>query len=825
MASGDLGAAAPRGFFPGRSPAACGGVLHTLRVWAREDGVRLDRILLTTDDEYVPEGSGPPESPKVAGLGASGYGDMGLASLRPLDYAVLNDPALLSMAPLLMLLAPLGGRRKKRRWALLVSGVLLVLSFGLTGTVIADSAEYTAPATPQAPRLALYAATATANITYTYDPLYRLTAADYASGEFFHYTYDAAGNRLQLTRNGSLTTTYQYDAANRLTTVGGVTYTYDHNGNLLSDGSRSLTYDTANRLTQVVSGTLTTQYTYAGDGVRLAQTVNGDATPGGATRYAVDRATPPPQVLVESQIAGGQSQTYLYGLGVIGSHDSGQPAPSGVEGWAYQHPDALGSVRQLTDEAGQVTQARFYSPFGVPTVAVGTPAGSFGFAGEQRDAASGLIFLRARYYDPALGRFLTRDPYPAYATVPGTLHRYIYVGDNPVNRVDPSGLQWAATPRKSPTPRRAASGRAAGRVGAPQRGGRPSYRPGLSNPQAGAVMDSRFSGAGSSRWSYDMTQAAAKRAQGLKRTNVHTRDLSAGKRPDDCGPAGGFLGGLWESIKRGTLLSNLYEWGRHEYRTNPLWHYRVSDEMGLRIAVGAAIIVTAVILTGGAALVPILIGAGIGAGIGYGAQVYHNLKQDASLRAAWSQKDWKAIARSTKRAATDIDWGAVAWASFQGAVSGAIAGTVSYFLPSGGAGILETAVTELAEGRLETALINVALGRDWEEGLWDPMDIALDVLPGVGAQVLGSLAQRAWRVGRRLAQGAWDVSVDAIQRGRRLAGSLEALVDPVGARLRNLDALTGGPPRLRGDDLRRALAGGGEQLGLAKAYSPKRLTE
>jgi RHS repeat-associated protein len=86
-------------------------------------------------------------------------------------------------------------------------------------------------------------------------------------------------------------------------------------------------------------------------------------------------------------------------------------------------------VRQLTDAGGNVTQARFYTPFGVAEAVVGQPAlGSFGFAGEQADAASGLIFLRARYYDPTTGRFLTRDPYPAYATQPATLHRYAYVG-------------------------------------------------------------------------------------------------------------------------------------------------------------------------------------------------------------------------------------------------------------------------------------------------------------------------------------------------------------------------------------------------------------
>ena len=188
---------------------------------------------------------------------------------------------------------------------------------------------------------------------------------------------------------------------------------------------------------------MTTQYTYSGDGTRLAQTVNGVTT-----RYVVDVSGQLPHVLEEHR--DGHTTRYLYP-----STGSGQAAAGvmGVEtdgALLYQHADALGSMRQLTDETGSVRQARGYTPFGVPTYALGEPAGSFGFAGEQYDAASGLIFLRARYYDPTTGRFLTRDPYPALAPVPQSLHRYVYCGNDPVNpstslrtgRTDPSGQWW-----------------------------------------------------------------------------------------------------------------------------------------------------------------------------------------------------------------------------------------------------------------------------------------------------------------------------------------------------------------------------------------------
>jgi RHS repeat-associated protein len=214
--------------------------------------------------------------------------------------------------------------------------------------------------------------------------------------------------------------------------------------------------------------------------VRLAQAVNG-----AATRYVNDVAAPLPQVLRES--ADQRVSEYLYGLGMIGSYDSGN--------WAYHHPDGLGSVRQLSDGDGQVTLAQAYTPFGAPLTQAGTPQGSFGFAGEQHDPAAGLTFLRARYYDPSTGRFLTRDPYPAYASVPSTLHRYAYVGNNPVNWVDPSGL------------RRAMGAGRSSRSWTPPRPSAPSY---------------------------NQTSAAANRARAVERVNRITRAQSQGHRQPYC---------------------------------------------------------------------------------------------------------------------------------------------------------------------------------------------------------------------------------------------------------------------------------------------------
>ena len=259
-------------------------------------------------------------------------------------------------------------------------------------------------------------------ISYTYDSLYRLTDAEYSTGEFYQYAYDAVGNRLSLvTSNGS--TSYEYDAANRLTSVNGVVYTWDANGNLLSDGVRSYSYDHANRLTQVVSGTLTTEFTYNGAGDRVAKTVDGVTTD-----YVLDPAAGLTQVLVES--TGGQQTAYLYGLDLLAQYDSGT--------WAYHVNDGLGSVRQLADPAGQVVQGYSFSPFGMP---LGESGGEpYGFTGEQWESQAELLYLRARYYQPRMGRFITEDPFPGLRGQPQTLNQFVYVTNNSVNRVDPKGL-------------------------------------------------------------------------------------------------------------------------------------------------------------------------------------------------------------------------------------------------------------------------------------------------------------------------------------------------------------------------------------------------
>ena len=203
------------------------------------------------------------------------------------------------------------------------------------------------------------------------------------------------------------------------------------NGNLTNDGVRSYTYDHANRLTQVTEGSLTTQFAYNGDGARTSKTVSGDTT-----EYVLDLAATLPVVISDTE------EVYLYGLDII--------AQQQAERLYYMH-DGLGSVRQLVDTTGQIETNYAYDPFGVPMMG-GDVYNPYQFTGEAWDADVELLYLRARYYQPEVGRFVTKDPWAGDVWRPGTLNGYLYVVDNPVNRADPAGLQCEGCPSPSPVP-------------------------------------------------------------------------------------------------------------------------------------------------------------------------------------------------------------------------------------------------------------------------------------------------------------------------------------------------------------------------------------
>jgi len=280
---------------------------------------------------------------------------------------------------------------------------------------ITPTATATQPPFPQGP----------ITINYIYDDLYRLTEANYSTGDYYHYGYDAVGNReTQTTLIGGLPSTfdYDYDNANRLTSVNGVNYVWDDAGNLKNDGVNAYTYDSANRLATLTGPGVTASYLYNGLGDRLQETTN-DVT----TTFTMDLNSGLTQVLDDG------TNSYIYGNGRIAQLDTTSLMTD------YYMTDSLGSVRQLTNGSGAVTYARAYDPYGVVTATTGASATPYGYTGEY--TTNDLVYLRARHYDPAMGRFLTRDTWGGDYNRPLSYNAWLYVYGNPVNYVDPNGLQ------------------------------------------------------------------------------------------------------------------------------------------------------------------------------------------------------------------------------------------------------------------------------------------------------------------------------------------------------------------------------------------------
>ena len=258
---------------------------------------------------------------------------------------------------------------------------------------------------------------------YTYDHLYQLIRVEYPGGQTVEYTYDPAGNRTS--QDG---TAYLFDAANRLAQVGSVPYHYDANGNLVSvGGSVYYQYDYENRLVVYTDQNSATHYTYDGDGNRIGQSVAGSVY--GTYEYIYDINRGLPHLLVEKDGAGNINQ-YTYAGRVL--------SRTGPEGQIFYHQDGLGSIVLITDTNGEPLNRYEYDAFGSPRSVWETVYNLFMFTGEPYDS-NGLIFLRARYYDPAIGRFLTKDTYLGTLDDPLSQNLYAYVGNNPVLYVDPSG--------------------------------------------------------------------------------------------------------------------------------------------------------------------------------------------------------------------------------------------------------------------------------------------------------------------------------------------------------------------------------------------------
>jgi RHS repeat-associated protein len=303
-----------------------------------------------------------------------------------------------------------------------VSHLLSVLH--QAGSNVLDGASYTYDAAGNRSSKTNYLNGTTSN--YTYDPLYQLTQVTQGGGTTESYGYDAVGNRLSSLSVAS----YQYNAANELTSSSLGAYTYDNNGNTLVDASaRSYTWDFENRLTQaVVPGTNggTTTFRYDPFGRRIQK-----SGPLGTTNYVYDVLN----VIEEVDNGGSRFAEYTHGTAI-------DETLSILRGGAtsYDLSDGLGSVTSLSTAPGALANTYTYDSFGRLTASSGTATNPIQYTGREFDKETGLYFNRARYYDPTGGRFISEDP----IGLEGGINFYGYAFDSPTNLRDPSGRSAGA---------------------------------------------------------------------------------------------------------------------------------------------------------------------------------------------------------------------------------------------------------------------------------------------------------------------------------------------------------------------------------------------
>lgn len=253
---------------------------------------------------------------------------------------------------------------------------------------------------------------------YEYDTRERLKKGDGTS-----FAYDAANNTTTLGVN-----TLKYDKGSQMEEGGGIKYTFNSMGQRTKsapakDPVTSYGYDQAGNLTSAKRTEegevkkIEDSYTYDGNELRASETINGTTT-----HMAWDVSEKLALLLYDG------TNYYIYGPEGLPIEQIASETPT------YLHHDQHGSTRLLTNSKGETKGTYTYTPYGAVEGSTGTATTPLGYDGQYRSNDTGLIYLRARAYDPSTAQFMSVDPRVGQSGEP-----YAYAGDNPVNADDPSG--------------------------------------------------------------------------------------------------------------------------------------------------------------------------------------------------------------------------------------------------------------------------------------------------------------------------------------------------------------------------------------------------